>query len=138
MSNRVVVACRANTRVEWDICYICQEAEHARYLAQEIKNEEKKLVVGYCDEEKFFGGGKFTMTVVKEGGTLPAPASSIKKFKEEPLDFKTIRATPAAPPKPMAPKDEPQKVVEKTQEKSAPAAKPTSELGMFRTKKAVG
>lgn len=146
---RVVVAGRHNNKAEWEICYICLEADHAPYVAQQIKNQEgKDLIVGYCDEDDFFNGKLNKMKVVKEGGTLPAPESSIKKFKEYPMDHPKVKFTPPKPipapvptpfqkaeatkaetPKTEAPKE---KVPENLKDIKAPPAKPTSELGMFR------
>jgi hypothetical protein len=141
--SRVVVASRHNNKAEWEICYICQEADHAPFMAQEIKNQEgKSLIVGYCDEEDFFNGKLNKMKVVKEGGTLPAPESSIKKFKEYPLDYPKVKFTPPKPipapvPTPFQ-KAEPtkteaskEKVPEKLKDIKAIPAKPTSELGKF-------
>jgi len=145
---RVVVAGRHNNKAEWEICYICLEADHAPYVAQQIKNQEgKDLIVGYCDEDDFFNGKLTKMKIVKEGGTLPAPESSIKKFKEYPLDHPKVKSAP--PPKPIpAPVPTPfqmaeakkvetveppkEKVPEKLKDIKPTATKPTSELGKFR------
>jgi hypothetical protein len=139
---RVVVACRANSKKEWEICYICQEADHAPYVAQEIKNQEgKNLFVGYLDEDDFFNGKHNKIKLVKEGGTLPPPESSVKKFKEEPMAIKrrVYVPPPIAPPTPVDPPTpkpaEPKEKVEEKKDVHAPVTKPTSELGLFRKDK---
>jgi len=132
---RVVVAGRTSASKEWEICYICLEADHAPYVAQEIKNQEgDKYQVGYCDEDDFYNGKHAKIKQVKKGGTLPPPASSLKKFKDEPLDVPKgkVYQKPVEQPKPEPPK--PAEVVQKpvVVKEEKPPAKPKSELGMFR------
>lgn len=146
---RVVVACRANSKKEWEICFICQEADHAPYVAQEIKNQEgNSCQVGYCEEDDFFNGRHGKIKQVKAGGTLPPPASSVKKFKDEPMDrplqsWKPTYTDLYKKPdinKPKPKEDSPEKAIpEESQsnmkEQQSAAAKPKSELGMFRKDK---
>lgn len=140
---RVVVASRHNNKAEWEICYICLDEDHAPYVAQEIKNQEgKSLIVGYCEEDDFFNGKLSKMKVVKEGGTLPPPESSVKKFKEEPMAWPKVKGhhPPAPVPIQVHPKKDPEnespdKVLpNKLKDIPATPAKPSSELGMFRRK----
>jgi len=126
---RVVVAIRDNNRAQWELCFICKEADHAPYVAQVIKNQEEsaKSQVGYINEDDWDAGKLGKMKLVKRTSVDPdPPASSVDKFKEDPI---YVPAPKTAVQAPVSKKQNKKKAKES---RPAPAPKQKSELGMFK------